>query len=150
MSNNADVRNVIDRARAFLGLSLEDAQHALGPDAGVVRRDEYGRLHNVTSLESENVFPGTLYAEADEIRLVRVTRNGLRDITRTAMCSQMSTDPMQLRSRAGKRAQLLAYASEGIAFSTQGEDIHFLEVFTPCTHREYEIRFYRPPSRFIR
>ncbi|MFW5836183.1 MAG: hypothetical protein ACOCVK_02125 [bacterium] len=61
--------------------------------------DEYGRLRNVTSLESEDGFPGTLYAEADEVRLVRVGPEGLHGVTRTVLCSLIAGDPVRLRSR---------------------------------------------------
>ncbi len=141
---------LIETARSFLGLALTDARNALGGAAHVVPGDEYGRLLNVTSLESEDVFPGTLYVEDDKVRLVRIKGSGLRGVTRAALRSQMRGDAIGLRSRAGKLAQLLVYASDGIAFSTQDEDVHFLEAFAPCTHGEYETWYYQPPPVFIR
>ncbi len=150
MTDKTAGRALIDRARSFLNLTLKDAQDVLGAEAHVVPGDEYGRLSDVTSLESEDVFPGTLYVEADGVRLVRVNRNGLQDLTTTALRSEMGGDPVRLRSRAGKRADLLVYASEGIAFSSQAEELDFLEAFSPCTQKEYETRYYRPPGVFIR
>ena len=55
-------------------MQLRAAQHVPG--------DEYGRLSDVTPLESEDVFPGTLYVEADEVRIVWVNRSDLQGITR--------------------------------------------------------------------
>lgn len=91
-----------------------------------------------------------LGAEAHEVRLVTVNRDGLRGGTKAGLCSQIEGDPVRLRSRASKRAQLLIYASQGIAFSSQGEELDFLEAFAPCTQDEYEARYYRPPNLFIR
>ncbi len=150
MIENSAGRALMERARAFLGLSLKHAQGALGTGARVVPGDEYGRLSDVTSLESEDVFPGTLYVEGDEVRIVRISRSGLQGVTSSALRAEMEGDPIRLRSRAAKRAQLLVYASQGIAFSSQGEELDFLEVFSPCTQAEYEAWYYRPPGAFIR
>jgi hypothetical protein len=150
MPEETTATDLLDGARAFLGLTLEEARNVLGADARSVPGDEYGRLRNVTSLESEDQFPGTLYVEADEVRFVRVGPEGLQGLTGTALCSLIADDPVRLRSRSGKRAQLLVYPGAGIAFSTQGEEIDFLEVFGPCTRREYETRYYEPPAPFIR
>jgi hypothetical protein len=150
MCDEAAGTALIERARGFLGMTLKDARDFLGRDAQVVPGDEYGWLQDLTSLGSEDVFPGTLYLEAHEVRLVRINRSGLQGITRTALCSQMKGSPVQLRSPAGKLANLLVYADQGIAFSCRGEDLHFLEAFSPCSQREYETRYYRAPPAFIR
>jgi hypothetical protein len=142
--------NLIDSARAFLGQSLEDARNLLGGDVEQVVGDQYGRMRDVISLESTKAFPGTLYVKGGEVRLVRVDHTGLRGLRRSALCSKMGDDFVRLPSRAGKQATILLYAREGIAFSCQGERLHFLEVFEPCTQKEYEDRYYRPPPAFIR
>lgn len=150
MPEDAAAAGLIESARAFLGLTLKDARNALGKDVQQVAGDQYGRMQDVILLESTKVFPGVLYVEDDEVRLVRVDDHGLQGITRKALCSKMGDDFVRLRSRAGKRAGLLLYASHGIAFSCQGEELDFLEVFGPCTQREYVDRYYRPPPAFIR
>lgn len=150
MSDEAAGTALIERARGFLGMTLQDARDLLGRDAQEVPGDEYGCLQDLTSLGSEDVFPGTLYVEVDEVRLVRINRSGLQGIARTALCSRMEGSPVQLRSPAGKLARLLVYAGQGIAFSCRGEDIHFLEAFSPCSQRQYETLYYRAPPAFIR
>lgn len=149
MSDEAAVTALIARARGFLGRTLKDAEDILGGDAQITPGDEYGGLRDLTSLESD-AFPGVLYVEADEVRLVRINRDALPGVTKTALCSRMAGDPVRLRSPAGKSAHLLVYASQGVAFSSKREDLHFLEVFSPCTQREYEVRYYRPPGIFLR
>ena len=57
---------------------------------------------------------------------------------------------VRLRSRAGKRANLLVFAEQGIACSSLNEGLDFLEVFPPRTQREYEARIYLDPGPFIR
>ncbi len=150
MPEDAAAAGLIDSARAFLGLTLEDARNVLGGDVQEVAGDQYGRMQDVISLESTDAFPFVLYVEDDEVRLVRVDHNGLHGVTRSALCSKMGDDFVRLPSRAGKRAGLLLYASQGIAFSSEGDELDFLEVFVPCTRREYEHRYYRSPPPFVR
>lgn len=137
-------------ARELLGLGLEEARAALGADARPVPGDEYGRMEHVTSIEDQRVFPGTVYIKDDTVELVRVSREGLSECTTVDLRDQFGVDAVPLRSRAGKRATMWVHAEEGIAYSAQGSSIDFLEVFRPCTQREYETRIYRKPDRFIR
>ncbi|MEX2443051.1 MAG: hypothetical protein WD492_05575 [Alkalispirochaeta sp.] len=39
---------------------------------------------------------------------------------------------------------------QGIAFSAQGETLQHIEVFRPCSQREYETQIYKKPHDFIR
>ncbi|MFP4408247.1 MAG: hypothetical protein ACLFPW_06985 [Spirochaetaceae bacterium] len=150
MAGETAERALIDKGRTFLGLAPEAARNALGGAPQEVMGDAYGSMRYLTSLEAENIFPGTLYLEGDQVRLVRLHHHGLEGITRSELSSWIGGEPTMLRSRAGKRAQLLVYASKGIAFSCQGEHLDFLELFNPCTQAEYETRYYRPPAQFVR
>jgi len=142
--------SLIATARTFLGLSLEEAKRVLDNAAQPVPGDEYGRMRNVTSIENPAVFPGTLYLENETVQLVRVGCEVLADITSTDLREHFGDDAVRLRSRAGKRAHLWVYAEQGVACSAEGETVHFLEVFPPCSQGEYEARIYREPHDFIR
>jgi len=141
---------LINRARAFLGLTLEEAQRLLGSCAIPERGDEYGRMKDLTSLEDRQVFPGTLYLENQKVILVRVNRRGLAGLAWDGFSSLFSGAPLCLRSPAGKKANLFVYADEGLACSVQGGALDFLEVFIPCPQGEYETRIYKKPAPFIR
>jgi hypothetical protein len=141
---------LLSTARSYLGLTLEGAQEALGQGARPVPGDEYGRMQNVISIENREIFPGTLYLENGTVQLVRVGVDDLAGFTATALRRHCGDGAVRLRSRAGKHANLWVYAKQGIAFSTQGETIHFLEVFLPYPQREYEARIYKEHSPFIR
>ena len=145
-----DVISLLTRARAFLGLGLAEVQRVLGDGARPVPGDEYGRMENVTSIENPQVFPGTLYLGNETVELVRVGRAGLAEITEPMLRAHCGPDPVCLRSRAGKTANMWVYAPQGVAYSSQGETVHFLEVFHPCSHGEYEARIYREPPDFVR
>lgn len=142
--------SLIADARAFLGRNLEEVQRALGPDAEPVPGDEYGRMEDVTSIRDLQVFPGTIYLKDDEVELVRVGSRDLASSTRADLDALLGDDAVRLRSRAGKRANLWVHASQGVAYSAQGEELHFLEVFRPRTQQQYEDEIYREPPAFIR
>lgn len=150
MEGASPLITLIDRARAFLNLSLDAVQQTLGDDAYTVSGDEYGNMSNLTSMESPQRFPGTVYVEDDSVVLVRVNRRGLADVSPEAFRTHLGDGAVRLRSCAGKTAHLLVYAERGIAYSAQGETVHFLEAFLPCIQREYERRIYRDPGIFIR
>lgn len=54
-------------------------------------------------------------------------------------------------SRAGKRANLCIYAQRGFAYAkTNGEGIHYIEVFPEMSLEEYLSKVYLAPGPFIR
>lgn len=150
MQESTAARELLEAARRLLGLSLEDARSALGGASHTVPGDEYGKLQDLTSIQASGRFPATLYVEAREVRLVRIGPDGLNGVTASALRSQVKSEPVILRSRAGKLARMEVSAEEGVAFSSEGDCVHFVEVFEPCTLRDYESRYYRSPDTFMR
>jgi hypothetical protein len=55
----------------------------------------------------------------------------------------------ELRSRGGKRAVMHVYPEQGIAVSTKGSIVQFLEVFPPTTIDAYRDEIYVEPRPFI-
>lgn len=141
---------VIDNGRSLLGLSRADALRALGDTAHEVSGDEYGKMKDVISLEASAVFPGTLYLKNDTVAFIRVGPDALTTITAGMLRTRFGLPAARLASRAGKQAQLWVYAADGLAFSVQGETVHFLELFTPCSQQEYEAQIYKHRGHFIR
>jgi hypothetical protein len=57
------------------------------------------------------------------------------------------SEPVMLRSRAGKTSQLRVYAGKGIAVS-RGKQLDFVELFAPTTQADYEQSIYVAPPAF--
>ena len=140
---------VLDDARAYLGRSLEEVQRALGPHAEPIPGDEYGKLGEVTSIEYEVVFPGTLFLRDDRVELVYLGEDAVAGLSAADLAADLG-DAARLRSRAGKHATLFVHAEQGVAYSAQGDRLDFLEVFQPRTQAAYEAEIYREPHAFIR
>ncbi|MFP4210007.1 MAG: hypothetical protein ACLFR8_02095 [Alkalispirochaeta sp.] len=142
--------SMITTARSYLALSLDGVQRVLATTARPVPGDEYGQMTDLTSLEISEPFPGTLYLKDGVVALVRLNGGGLTEISPADLSGLYGESAARLRSRAGKTVDLWVRPEEGIACSVQGETIHFLEVFPPCSRDDYEARIYREPPRFIR
>ncbi len=135
------VSSMITTVKSYLGLSLDEVQRFPGKAARPVPGDEYGQMTDLTSLEVSEPFSGTVYFK-DGV--------GLTEISPADLTGLYGESTARLRSRAGKRANLWVWPEEGMACSVQGDTIHFLEVFPPCSRDEYEARIYRKPPRFVR
>ncbi len=142
--------SIIDNARSFLGLSLAETQKALGETAQVVRGDEYGQMKDLTSVEAPGVSPGTLYLKDDTVELVRIGPQNLTTVAPETLRAYFDASVVRLASRAGKTASLWVCAERGIAYSSQREAVHFIEVFRPRSQREYEAEIYKKPDHFLR
>ncbi|MBS3940884.1 MAG: hypothetical protein KG028_07980 [Actinobacteria bacterium] len=142
--------SVVADARVYLGRSLDEVLDVLGPDAEPIPGDEYGRLDDVTSIEYTPVYPGTLYLQDGVVDLVYLGRGALADVTRSQITAEVGDDGVRLRSRAGKQANLVVHAEQGVAYSAEGDTLHFLEVFRPRSQAAYEAEIYADPGAFIR
>lgn len=142
--------SLISDARQFPGLSLREVQRILGPDTELRPGEEYGNLTGVTSAENHRVFRGTIYLRKNRVELVYIPSWALTSFREEDLRAQLGTASARLRSRAGKTAELLVFAEQGVACSAGTDGLHFLEVFPPRTQREYEAHIYRDPGPFIR
>ncbi len=55
-----------------------------------------------------------------------------------------------VRSRAGKTANQLIFASNGFTASVNKNEVHFIEIYPPCSVDQYMDSIYEEPSPFIR
>ena len=55
-----------------------------------------------------------------------------------------------VRSRAGKTANQVVFAEQGITASVQGNDVNFIEIYPPQSLEDYLATIYREPKPFIR
>lgn len=142
--------SVLADARAYLGRTLEEVQRALGPHAEPIPGDEYGAMGEVTSIEYDVVFPGTLFLRDDTVELIYLGEDAVAGLSRADLAAELGGEAVRLRSRAGKQAGLFVHAEQGVAYSAQGDSLDFVEVFRPRSQSAYETEIYREPHAFIR
>lgn len=150
MQSDPALKRLLDDARGLVGARLETIQSFLGPAAQEEQEDQYQNLDNVSSMENHEAFPATLFMREGRVELVYIPAAGLRQFHEGDLRALMVTDPVCLPSRAGKHANLLVYAGEGIACSAGKQGLHYLEVFPPRSLQAYRESIYRDPGPFIR
>ena len=64
--------------------------------------------------------------------------------------SGASTAEKTVRSRAGKTSNQLIFATLGITVSITQDDVHFIEMYPPCSLEYYIEHIYQEPGPFIR
>ncbi len=131
---------LIETAKAFLGRGEDDVRRALGKNISSSSDDEYESLDGLTSLENPAVFPGTLYLLDGAVELVYLGEDAVSGITPAKIEDEVKGRPARLRSRAGKKASTYVHADDGVAYSAEGDEVHYIEVFRPRTRKEYEDR----------
>jgi hypothetical protein len=136
--------------RAF---NLDDAQTKLGSENFAVEKNVgYERLQNLTSFTDKTGETPTLFFQGERQVLLYLNAEMLaaRELTPEYLYRKFGKRYVQLRSRAGKTHRQIVYPSQGIAFSTGGASLDFLEIFPPTTLARYRREIYRTPSAFIR
>lgn len=137
-------------ARTLLSLSESEIRQRLGPDAYEDPESEYEGLEDVLELRNEAVFPGSIYLRDGAVELIYAPRAALEGVAKEELEAELTGEPERLRSRAGKKANLLVRADQGVAYSADRDRVHFVEVFPPCTLEDYRERIYIDPGAFIR
>jgi hypothetical protein len=118
------------------------------PGASVEEDVRYERLRPVARVRAPEVWPGYFYFDGD--RQVMLYAGEPDGADPDALAARLGPDAAELRSRAGKRAVLHVWPRQGVAFSEEGGEVDFLEVFEPTTLEDYESRIYADPGPFIR
>ena len=135
----------LDAARALLDLSRDELLARLG--AGPEDVDDgyrYEGLDDVAMLYKPEAFPARIYL-----------RDGRPEMVYASEPEGWSPDGIggedaELRSRAGKTFTHHVHAEQGVAWSSDGDEVAFVEVFRPRSLAEYEREIYRDPGPFIR
>ncbi|NOY27686.1 MAG: hypothetical protein GXP62_17615 [Oligoflexia bacterium] len=118
----------------------EDAvQHGLsyGPSAG---------LDMVTA---PTVSPARFYLTGDQLVMIQVSGPALEDVDPDALLQRFPPQ-IAVSSRAGKTFEHQVCASQGIAWSDDGERVAFVEIFPPTSVEDWKRRFYAEPGPFIK
>lgn len=133
----------------MLKLSPDEVAERL--KGGEVReRVQYEGIKGVTQYYNADVFPGRVYVSDKRVEMVYVPRTALRDVTAKEIASHIKGRTKSLRSRAGKEYTHIVDANDGVAYSTDDDEVVILEVFPPRPFKEYEEEIYEDPGEFIR
>lgn len=135
-----------------LGLDEQEVQRRFGASGGQVQHDvRYEGLEHMTQYYNPSVLPARLYVRDGQVQLVYVPAGGaLADTTPADIDAQVGGRGHRVRSRAGKTANQYVQAERGVAYSEDGDEVDFVEIFAPRSLQAYLRDIYRDPGEFIR
>jgi hypothetical protein len=136
-------------ARALLALPQDELLARLGASAEDIDDGyAYEGLQGLSVLFRPEAFPGRIYLRDGRPQVIYVSGDG--GWTEAGLQAELGGPGAELRSRAGKTSTQHAYPEQGVAFSSDGDEVAFIEVFPPRPLADYERDIYREPGPFIR
>lgn len=136
-------------ARRFVGMDEAQAREALGPGVTEDPESDYEGLDELLELNGA-AFPGSVYLKDGRVVIVYIGDAALRGTTPEVLEAQLDGEPERLRSRAGKSATIRLHADQGVAYSADASQVHFVEAFPPTTAKAYRSTIYEEPPAFKR
>lgn len=135
---------------AMLELTAEQVEMRLEIEGGETDR-RYEGLEGLSQYYNPAVFPGRVYVGSERVEMVYVPSGpALAGVTRGELEECAGTQPTLLRSRAGKEYVHYSHPEQGIAYSSEGDKVRFVEIFRPRSLDAYKAEIYRDPGPFIR
>jgi hypothetical protein len=130
-------------------LTLDDAKERLGVAEDKIEDGlRYEGMSDLTLAHDADAHPGYFYFR--DGRLVMLYVENLDGLDADSLRSELGEPEATLRSRAGKGYAHRVYPGRGIAYSSKGDDVAFVEVFPPTSLDRYEREIYEDPGEFIK
>jgi hypothetical protein len=129
-------------------LAEADIASALGPPEHAVA---YQKLRPVDCYGRAGAARASFfYQNATLVMVYTSSAEYLARLSRAAIENELGSPEATLRSRQGKTANQYVYPQRGFAYSEDGGEIGFVEVFPPMTLDAYRAKIYAEPGAFIR
>jgi len=151
-----NIKTFDEQIESFFDLrsfNFDDAQARLGStDSEIEKNVGYERLKNLTSVTEKTGEIPTLFFQGKMQVMMYLTAEMLeaRELKPEDFYKKFGKQYVQLRSRAGKTHKQIVYPANGIAFSTDGASLDFLEIFPPTTIAKYKREIYQTVPAFIK
>ncbi|HVB07170.1 MAG TPA: hypothetical protein VNF07_13075 [Acidimicrobiales bacterium] len=112
----------------------------------------YGKLSGLVAYQQKTTFPGRIFALDGKVVLAYLSSDlGWTSPSASDLSAAVGSEPVALRSRAGKGCVRYVAAGDGVAYSVDEQgDVLFAELFSPTTLARYEADLYEDPGVFIR
>lgn len=138
----------LDELLSLRDLALEEATNRLElSDEHMEGGLQYEGLKGVTMAHNPERHPGRFYFRDGRLAMLYVANPGLDAGT---LERDLGEPDVMLRSRAGKGYAHHVYADRGVAYSSKGDDVAFIELFPPTSVERYEQEIYEDPGAFTR
>jgi hypothetical protein len=125
------------------------AEHQIGRD----QIDKDVRYEKITDVDRVQLGDDQhFYFKDGGLKMIYLSEGRLATTVWTEFKSSADASASEtvVRSRAGKTANQVVFAEQGITASVQGNDVNFVEIYPPQSLEEYLATIYREPMPFIR
>ncbi len=121
-------------------------------DSEIEKNAQYEKLKNLTAIADKDGEVPTFFFRGKRQVLIYHTAEMLKedDLKPNDFYQKFGKQFVELPSRAGKKHRQIVYPNKGIAFSTDGESLDFLEIFAPTTIAKYKREIYKTVPAFIK
>lgn len=135
--------------QTYFDISLSEfiQQHSI-PDSEIHEDVAYEKLTDVTRID----LPAGefLFFKEGKLVMIYISEEKIAKELWDEFSKENNTPEKRVRSRAGKTANQLIFASRGLTASIAKDEVHFIEIYPPCTLETYLEQIYNEPSPFIR
>lgn len=138
-----------EQARTFLGFDRNALLTSLGGSSANVQPAAYGPSKNLEAVYIPTRSPARYYLQEGKVILAYFS-GATVDSTSPAALSITYPGAIMLASRAGKEFTHHVDAVGGIAWSDDGTDVAFVEVFQPMDIDRWKALFYQDPGVFYK
>jgi hypothetical protein len=125
------------------------AEHQIRED----QIDKDVRYEKITGVDRVQLGDGQyFYFKGEELKLIYLSAGKVASKLWEEFKNSAGTGTSKtvVRSRAGKTSNQIVFSEQGITASVQGNDVDFIEIYTPQSLEDYRARIYREPKPFIR
>ena len=121
-------------------------------DTHIEQNAAYQKLTGLTAVYNPDMLPVRFFLRNDTVVLIYSSDQRIVDTLDAGEITARygDEDENYLRSRAGKRSNLMVYPEEGLAVAIEGNEVQFIEIFQPTTLEQYKKEIYIEIGPFIR
>jgi hypothetical protein len=148
---NKEALHLLQTWLFFRDLSFMDIA-ARFPQVVAEENMAYAQWAPLTRLGDFDQTPGLFYFQDDRFVLFYVDgmNEDLERFSLSELLAYLGEPAAVWSARSGKRHRQYIYPQQGIAFAGVGEEVAFLEIFSPMTLENYRTHLFVEPEQFIR
>jgi hypothetical protein len=139
----------LEEYQKYFSVPLDEFTWLNEISAGHIHEDvRYEKIMDVTRVDRH---PNESFFFKDgKLKVIYISNDALINNLWNEFKLTGTTPEETVRSRAGKTSNQLIFAIQGLTVSITKDEVHFVEIYHPCTVEEYLGNIYQEPGKFIR
>ncbi len=139
----------VDELRPYIALDRSSVLARLSLPASMLEPGAYGPTAGLEVAFAPSRSPARFYLQDGNVVLAYLSEPGVDSVAPAALASAYPS-AVELPSRAGRSFAHHVDAAAGVAWSDDGAEVAFIEVFSPTDLVSWKSRFYEDPGVFYK